>query len=122
MCAVQISPEWYTAACRNLEKIEAHADDYSCPEEGYTAPSRDIFPVVQKFFNKLRRTNEKLEEPRIFVSPEGHILLNYGSETRNLDIRFAPSITFFFSHNEVAPVAGYCEIDAINLLAKYFRI
>jgi hypothetical protein len=120
--AVQISPEWYTAACKNLRKIEAHSADYSCPEEGYSAPSTEIFVAVEGFFNILRKTDEKLEEPRIFVSPEGHILLSYGTQNRNMDIRFEPSVTFFFQHSEQAPLAGTDCHAAASLLTKYFRI
>ncbi len=122
MCAVQISPEWYTAACRDLEKIEAHASEYDCPEEGCYPPSQEVFASVKSFFDYLRKSDEKLEEPRIFVANSGDILLTYGGDDRCMDIRFDPTLSFFFQYQDQPPLAGCADADVAGLLSKYFRV
>ncbi len=123
MCAVKVSPEWYTAACKNLAVIEEHAADYEDPSEGEKAPTKEIFDAVKTFFNTLRGKGEdKLEEPRMFVSHEGHLLLSYGNKKQNLDIRFEPTLSYFFHHAENGPSSGSEHTGAVELVIKYFRI
>lgn len=123
MSSVQVSPEWYTAACKNLALIEENAADYEDPEEGDKAPSEEVFTAVRAFLNLLRNKHEdKLEEPRMFVSSNGHLLLCYGNKNQSLDLRFDPNLSFFFQHAEKPPASGSEVADAIELLCKYFRV
>lgn len=122
MCAVQISPEWYTSAAKNLAAIEANAADYECPEEGEKAPPTACFKAVREFFKVLRDTDEKLEEPRIFVSNEGHLLLSYGRKDRSIDLRFTPQASFHFRHENNGHQTGASLEKAKELVLEYFRI
>ena len=100
MQVVPVSPEWYTASCKNLALIEQNADDYEDPEEGDRAPSREVFDAVRTFLIALSNEGDiKLEEPRMFVSPNGHIVLTYGNKSKSIDIRFAPEV---FSSSSIA--------------------
>jgi hypothetical protein len=122
MCAVQVSPEWYTAAYENLAAIERNSADYECPEEGDKAPAPEVFEAVRAFFNVLRRGGEKLEQPKMFVSSNGHILLSYGNDSRSLDVRFDPATSFFFKHLEKGPATGSDVAGAVELVNTYFRV
>lgn len=123
MCAVQVSPEWYTAACKNLALIEQHAADYEDAEAGDKAPTKEVFTAVRDFLNLLRKKHEqKLDEPRMFVSSEGHLLLSYGNKNQSLDLRFDPALSYFFQHSEHPPASGSKTADAVQLLCKHFRV
>lgn len=119
----KLSPEWFQAAWKNLELIENNADAYEDPEEGDKAPSKEVFEAVKGFLNTLKDVGDtKLEEPRFFVSPNGQIVVAFGSKKRSLDIRFTPNVYFYFKDSQLAPATGDNMNDAVQLTSKYFRI
>lgn len=123
MEAVRVSPEWFTAAWKNLELIEANAPAYADAECGDKAPPKEVFDAVRTFFTALRNTSiPKLEQPRISVSPHGQIVLTYGNQTRTMVVRFAPCLSYYFNHADQGPVKGDCMNDAVDLVSRYFGI
>ena len=120
---VQANPEWYTAAWNTLSRIERNASDYEDLDEGDQAPSTEVFEAVRAFLNVLKGDGSlKVEEPRMSVSPNGHLVLTYGDSCRSLNVRFTPTVFFFFKHPEMASIKGNGPSGAIVLIAKYFRI
>lgn len=123
MQTVNISPEWYTSTLMKLKAIEENASDYEDLEYGDKAPSPEVFQAVRAFLDDLQKKGDKkLEQPNIFISPNGQILLTYGDKKRSIDIRFSPEIFFFFKHPEHELVTGSCVKEAITLVCSFFRI
>ena len=118
----KLSPEWYELTLKKLDKLEARAEDYNDPEEGDVAPSKDVFKSVREFLEHLRDKNEKLEEPRLVVSPNGHIVVVFGSKKRSLDVRFTPSCYYYFKDSTEAPATSAGVDGAVELAVKYFKI
>lgn len=125
MHAVQADPEWYTAALKKLGEIEEHADEYEDPEEGDKAPTPVIFTAVRAFLTTLKAQDYgTLEVPRMFVSPDGQILVSYGDKKRGLDIRFSPELFYYFKHTTQAPKEkeGDNQADVLLLISKHFVV
>ena len=118
----QVSPEWFELTLKKLDRLEAHAEDYEDKEEGDIAPTKEVFEAVREFLKHLRDKNEKLEEPRLVVSPNGHIVVVFGGKKRSLDVRFTPKCYFYFKDNNEAPTTGEKLDGAVELAAKYFKI
>lgn len=118
----KLSPEWYELTLKKLDKLEARAEEYNDPDEGDVAPNKDVFKAVREFLERLRDTNEKLEEPRLVVSPNGHIVVVFGSKKRSLDVRFTPNCYFYFKDSTEAPATSDGVDGAVELAAKYFKI
>lgn len=121
MTTVQVSPEWYAIANKNLAEIEAHAAEYEDPEEGDVAPQKPVFDAVRAFLTTLNAEGKPaFEVPRMFVSPAGHLVLAYGNKDKGVDLRFAPEVEFFFKGTGLDPVNGTGVPEAIKLVLKHF--
>jgi hypothetical protein len=118
----KLSPEWFDLTSKKLDHLEATKDDYNDPEEGDKAPTKEIFQVVRDFLGMLRDKNEKLEEPNLFISPNGHIVVVFGTKKRSLDVRFTPEAHYYFKDSSEAPSSGKGVEGAVELAFKYFRI
>jgi hypothetical protein len=123
--AVVACPEWYTTASKNLATIEDHAADYEDPEEGDKAPTADVFEAVRRFLIQLRNVagSDKLDEPKIFVSPNGHLILTYSHPTSptRLDIRFTPRVHYHLQLQDTN-ITGSGNAEAVELTHQRFRI
>ena len=117
------SPEWYEAAIKALEEIEANKEDYVDEEEGDVAPSDEIFAVVRKFLAALiTDEGEKMETPRMFVSPNGNIILTFGNKKKGLDVRFSPEVASFFKVENAAEKTGKTFDDAVKFALTNFKV
>jgi hypothetical protein len=117
------APKWFQAASNNLSKIEANKAAYEDLEEGVKAPSDEIFGSVNVFLVTLSKNVEgELEEPRITVSPNGHIGLSFGGKKRSLDVLFTPKVHFYFKDELQGENSGNNRSLAAELAVKYFRL
>lgn len=116
------NPKWYTTACEKLAEIEQNAEDYEDPEEGDKAPSPEIFVAIKNFFDVLKKEAKSgVQDPRMFVSPAGVIVVTFGDKAKGIDIRFSPEIFFLYKPSEKAKSEeGDRMSDAIQLVAKNF--
>ena len=117
------SAKWYEAAAASLGRIETNAQDYEDLPEGDKAPTQQVFEAVKAFLSELHTEgNSEIEQPRINVSPNGHLALSFGSKKRSLDILFAPKVHFYIKGDSAQVETGECETRALNLTLKYFRL
>lgn len=115
--------QWYQAAKLSLAGIETNASAYEDVEEGDKAPGEEVFEAAKAFLEKLSHMgNFEIEQPRINVSPNGHLGLSFGDKKRSLDVLITPKIHFYFKGEHLKSVTGDCETEAVNLATKYFRL
>lgn len=115
--------KWYQAAKASLADIETNECAYQDAEEGDKAPTEIVFEATKAFLEKLSQEgNFEMEQPRINVSPNGHLGLSFGDKKRSLDVLFTPEVHFFFKDELVESISGECDTTAINLATKYFRL
>jgi hypothetical protein len=117
------SPEWYQAAIKTLEEIEIHRAEYEDEEEGDVAPSDEIFASVRKFLAALiTEDGPTLETPRMFVSPNGNIILTYGGKEKVLELRFSPDVFSSLKLKAQAEKNGKTMEDAVQFARAHFQV
>ncbi len=117
------NPEWFLVASKALQEIREHAADYEDEEEGDKAPSEAVFEAISLFLNELlKKGGAKLEQPHIFVSPNGQMVLTYGNKTKSIDIRFSPEVHFYFKGTKPVPVEGDGLANAVLLVSEHFKV
>lgn len=83
-------------ASSNLELIERHLKDYENEER--IAPTPEVIAGVREFLKALSDASKGLHipEPKLFVSPNGHIVMEIGERPHEMIIRFRPKLTFVY--------------------------
>lgn len=115
------SPEWYRAAMKTLEEIETNKEDYVDEEEGDVAPSDAIFASVRNFLDALLDDETVMETPKMFVSPNGNIILTFGNKDKALELRFSPDVFSALKIKAQAEKNGKNLDDAVKFARAHFQ-
>jgi hypothetical protein len=115
--------DWFAGANQKLATIEEHRLEYEDEEEGDKAPPPEVFAAAKQFLEALHGNGDnKFDEPRMFVAPNGNLVLAFGNKTRGFDIRFAPEVTFFYKTGDHPNQTGTGVADAVKVLNKHFQL
>jgi len=115
-------PSWFTSASRSLELIEENIGDFENDER--IAPTPEVIQAVREFLKVLDgqvSTDFNITEPKLFVSPNGHIVATLGSRPKTLNVRFTPETTFLFKDPDLGTSKGKGLDAAIKLVVEHFQ-
>src|SRR5438309_12055878 len=85
----KVSPDWYSSTLRRLNDVQASESEYEGAEDFFPPPQ--VFTATREFIEQLADSVDEsvnLEEPKVFVSPNGQLVLTWGTAQRaTLDVR-----------------------------------
>ena len=111
-------PAWFASAMHNLALIEENQSVYHNSER--KAPSAEVFAAVRQFLESCK--DENIDEPSLFVSANGHIVLTIGSRPKTLNIRFSPRVSFVLKSAASEPFKGGGMECAIKATLENFKV
>lgn len=105
----------------NLGLIEKHLGDYENEER--IAPTAEVVAAVREFLNALNSESDgpRIPEPRLFVSPNGHIVVEIGARPYKVIIRFRTKVTFCYWHPRLGDGKGEGVTNAMNAVKGHFQ-
>lgn len=107
------------AALKNLELIEQNLDHYEDD-----APPSEVIAGVREFLKALSDEDQfeglQIPEPKLVVSPKGHILISIGADPQSIDILVSPTVTFWFQHPRFGVDTGEGMENVLDVIAAMY--
>lgn len=105
-----------------MDALQASIAEYE--DEESIPPSDKVFKAVRAFLKTLEKlaNDTNIEQPKIFRSPNGHLIVKFGTSSLQMNIRFKPGLSFVLQQEKTVCEKGDSADAAAALVFEHFQV